>query len=117
MSALQPELDFTAPAPAAVGPDRLADLIATLRGRGWLTRQQLEQLGFGERELRKLVEQDERAEILSYPGSPGYRLFAEATLPEIRRADALKSQARPMLRRWLRYQRRLHARGQPLPTA
>lgn len=115
----QPELDFTAPAPdprAVAAAERLPDLVAALRGRGWLTRTQLEQLGFDDRQLREIVEHDQAGEILSFPGSPGYRLFTEATLEEIARADALKTQGDKMRRRWLRYQRRLHRRGRPTPT-
>lgn len=89
---------------------RLSQLIATLRGQGWTRRRQLETLGFDERELRDLVEHDEAGAILSFPGSPGYRLFDEATIPEIEKAGALKSQARRMLRRHVRYQRRRHGR-------
>jgi len=89
--------------------ERLADLKAALQGRGWLTAKQLRLRGFDERELRDIVEFDATGAVLSFPGSPGYKLFDEATLPEIERAIALKNQARGMLRRWVRYQRRRHA--------
>lgn len=110
-AALQPELDFAAAAERPAAAERLPELIAALRGQGWQTRRQLELKGFAERELRAIVEHDDAGEIVSFPGSPGYILFDEATLPELRRADALKRQGRAMIRRWLRYQRRLHRRG------
>jgi len=106
----QPELDFTARQAdkAADLEARASDLIATLRGRGWVTARDLRAEGFTDRELRDIVEHDESGGILSFPGSPGYRLFDEATIPEIERSASLKNQARGMLRRFVRYQRRLH---------
>lgn len=89
---------------------RLSLLIETLRRNGWMTAAQLRGRGFTDRELRDLVEHDEAGEVLSFPGSPGYKLFDEATLPEIERAIALKNQARRMLRRHIRYQNRRHGR-------
>jgi hypothetical protein len=89
---------------------RLQDLINALRGNGWQTAAQLRSRGFTDRELRELVEHDERGEVLSFPGSPGYKRFDEATIPEIERAIALKNQARRMLVRHIRYQRRRHGR-------
>ena len=94
---------------------RLADLRATLCGRGWTTSRQLAELGYNDRELRSLVEADTTGDILSFPGSPGYRLFAEATIEEIHRSQSLRSQGRAMLSRYLRYQRRLH-RGPAIPS-
>lgn len=89
---------------------RTDDLVAALRGRGWVTARELRSVGFTDRELRDIVEHDSTGQILSYPGSPGYRLFDEATLDEIARARTLRSQARAMLNRFLRYQRRGHSR-------
>jgi hypothetical protein len=87
------------------------DLFEVLRGRGWMTAKQLKELGFNDRLLRQIVEADEDAVFLSYPGSPGYRLFAEATLEEIEHTEALRSQGRAMLRRFVRYQRRRHRKA------
>lgn len=89
---------------------RLTHLVAALRGQGWQTAAQLRSRGFIDRELRDLVEHDETGQILSFPGSPGYKLFDESPIPEIERAVALKNQARRMLRRFIRYQRRRHGR-------
>lgn len=89
---------------------RLGELIRALRGRGWLTAAQLRDQGFTDRELRDLVEHDEAGQVLSFPGSPGYKLFDESPIPEIERSIALKNQARRMLRRFIRYQRRRHGR-------
>ncbi len=89
---------------------RLSLLIETLRGSGWMTAAQLRSRGFADRELRDLVEHDEAGQVLSFPGSPGYKLFDESPIPEIERSVALKNQARRMLRRFIRYQRRRHGR-------
>ncbi len=91
---------------------RLAELLAILLEKaGWLTRRDLEALGFADRELRELAEWDQGAAIFSYPGSPGYKHFDHVTDVEFDRCAALRSQARRMIYRHLRYQRRWHRRG------
>lgn len=111
----QPELQFDPPPrPEAADEERLQELIAILaESGGWLTRRALETLGFGERELRELGERDQEGRIFSHPGSPGYKLFDMVTDQEFDRCIALKNQGRKMLRKWLRYQRRWHARFKP----
>ena len=110
-----PEFDFNAQHAdeAAALESRASDLITALTGRGWTTSKQLHTEGFTDRELRTIVEHDESGSILSFPGSPGYKLFDEATLPEIERSIALKNQARGMLRRFVRYQCRRHGQIRP----
>jgi hypothetical protein len=89
-------------AEAALG--RLAD---ALRGRGWVRAAALARDGFSERELREIAEHDRSGIILSYPGSPGYCLYDESSPADRARASAaLRSQARQMLRRFVRYSRR-----------
>jgi hypothetical protein len=105
----QPELLFAPPRQPSTA-ERIAELVEALRGRGWTTASVLAGLGFNDRELRDLVEHAD-GRILSFPGSPGYRLFDEASLKEINRSAALRSQGRTMLRRWIAYQRRLHRSG------
>lgn len=94
----------------AAAEARLPELVDILRG-GPKTRRELEAFGFDERALRWIMEADKESQVLAYPGSHGYRLFDQATLADIRRADALRRQAQVMSRRWLGYQRRLHRRG------
>lgn len=94
---------------------RLNQLLEILADRRtWITRRELETLGFGERELRALSESDER--IFSYPGSPGYKHFDHVSETEFDPCIALKNQGRKMLKKWLRYQRRWHKRFK-LPAA
>lgn len=87
-------------------------VLYTLRGRGWMTARQLyEACDLTDRELRMVVENDTKGDILSYPGSPGYKLFSEATIEEINRVESLRSQAKGMLARYERYKRKLHKGG------
>lgn len=110
--ASQLALDFAPPAVETGVSERLEGLLGILTARGgWMTRRELEPLGFGERELRELGEADER--IFSYPGSPGYKHFDLVTDAEFDPCIALKHQGEKMVAKWLRYQRRWHRRGKP----
>lgn len=106
----QPELDFAPRAQAdPTAHERHAELLALLTSTGtWHTARQLAQAGFTDRELREIVETDLRGEIFSFPGSPGYKAFAHVTHEEFCRCEALRSQARRMLRRHITYTRRWH---------
>lgn len=109
---VQLDLDFTAAPPSSETEDRLRTLLDVLRvGGGWNTRRELEVLGFGERELRELVEADREGRVFSYPGSPGYKLFDLVTDEEFDRCGSLKSQGEKMVNRFMIYQRRWHRRG------
>jgi hypothetical protein len=94
-------LDFSGPPPAdrARGDD-LQKLATCLAGRGWQTGQSLRhRLGWTERRLRS-VASTSNGQILSWPGSRGYCLTAEATVMEVEHAcAALTGQSREMLRR------------------
>ena len=111
----QSEFNFRGKSPeerAAIISKRRDRLIEILRSAGdWVCAKTLRGHGFTERELRIIVENDTTAEILSYPGSPGYKLSENATAIEFKRCLSLRSQARNMLRRFARYQRRFHATG------
>lgn len=63
--------------------------------------------GAQKRKLRAIVKAS-LPKILSFPGSPGYILFNEATLPEIDRAAALRSEARELEFKFVAYQRARH---------
>jgi hypothetical protein len=107
----QLDLDF-ADRPASETEDRLRKLIGVLQISGrWETRRELERLGFSERELRELVEQDREGRVFSYPGSPGYKLFDLVTDAEFDRCTSLRSQGEKMVNRFVIYQRRWHRRG------
>ncbi|MDR2673898.1 MAG: hypothetical protein LBC18_03275 [Opitutaceae bacterium] len=63
--------------------------------------------GWTERRVRMAASAD--PELLSFPGSPGYKLTRDATPEEIHRAvDTLQSQARVMFARATTYSRWYH---------
>ncbi|EIP99494.1 hypothetical protein OpiT1DRAFT_04012 [Opitutaceae bacterium TAV1] len=115
MSRTVTELGFaiTTPTPAAT-PGDVERLACVLRAAdGWLTA--------GEIVLRLDHSMSERAiraaasaavpEVISFPGSPGYRHFSRCTVDEIQRCiDTLRSQGTEMLKRAVIIQRALHNR-------
>ena len=71
MRSAQLVLDFAQRQEGAPVKERLTELLGVLKtSGGWMTRRQLEGLGFDERELRELGELDEEGRLFSYPGSP-----------------------------------------------
>lgn len=108
----QLDLQLREPVKNTAPGERLTDLVNVLRGNGWKTSRQLEALGFEERELREIAQHDDKGEIFSYPGSPGYKLFDEVTMEEFDRCVALKNQGDKMRHRWITYQRRRHGKIQ-----
>jgi hypothetical protein len=98
-----------------VTPDEIELLVSRLRGKGWQTASELGAKTEAEkRRIRAIVEHSD-GQILGYPGSPGYKLYEDATVTEIHRSAALRVQARMMLRRYLSYMRRLHKRSESFP--
>ncbi|MGZ0657062.1 hypothetical protein ACWPKS_15775 [Coraliomargarita sp. W4R72] len=75
-------------------------LIKLLDGRGWLTASQLAQAtGHNDRKVRSIASATPK--ILSYPGSPGYKLTRQATPEEIESAITLKTQGQTMIARYV----------------
>jgi hypothetical protein len=75
-------------------------LIRILDQRGWLTAQQLSQsTGYNDRKVRSIASATPK--ILSYPGSPGYKLTRQATAEEIEAAVCLKKQGQSMIARYI----------------
>jgi len=74
-------------------------MLQILPGNGWLTSGQIQALtGWPERYVRALANAS-GGRVLSYPGSPGYKLTKEATKEEVDAADILGHQANEMRRR------------------
>jgi hypothetical protein len=86
---------------------QLNHLLSVLADARWHTARELKVYGFSDRALRALVE-NSRGQVLSFPGSPGYKLFSAATIAEINQSKALLNQGRAMIRRFLRYKKRFH---------
>ena len=96
------QLDLFARRPKAPGVD---ELVAFLRGKGWMTRRQISAVtGWDERLVRAIASESD--DIVSYPGSPGYKLLVECTRDEYESyRNARKSQARDMIAKVVRTDR------------
>jgi hypothetical protein len=83
--------------------------IDQLRGKGWVRSVALGATTEAQkRRLRAIAELADGA-IVSYPGSPGYKLLDSCTLEELRRGDsAMRSQLRVMARKWKPIWRKMH---------
>ena len=100
-------LTFDRPKKAKPG---VADLEAFLRGKGWQECAQISSAtGWNERHVRKLAAASDL--VVSYPGSPGYKLLADCTLEEYDRYRlARRSQARDMIAKVVRTDRIFYRR-------
>lgn len=100
-------LSFDRPKPTA--PD-VRDLEAFLQGKGWMERAQISAAtGWDERRVRKLAAASDL--VISYPGSPGYKLLADCTRDEYERYRlARRSQARDMIGKVVRTDRIFYRR-------
>lgn len=112
-------LDFASPAPR-VGPCDVVNLCHLLRGQGWLTAAQISARvverringgrPWNERRVRAIAEASD-GRVVSFPGSPGYKLFDEVSEAMIDHAiAAIRSQAKRMMARSLAIERRHHRR-------
>ena len=107
----QLELSMRTPAPK-VTPDQIARVVAELGFKGtWMTADELAiALGMNDRKVRAIADAA-MPQIVSFPGSPGYRLFQHCTVAEITRCiDAFQSQGRDMLKRAVLYSTAYHRR-------
>lgn len=106
----QPELNLREKAARAVNRDSVEELCQLLRGRGWMKAADLSRLRpqWNERFIRLLANASE-GRVLSYPGSPGYRLTEEVSQEDSGMIDhasaALIAQGRDMWRRGIRFRR------------
>ena len=82
--------------PALLTP-RYLDILRA--GGSWMTAAEIAMCddSFNDRRLRAIAEAA-GSRILSWPGSPGYRLTSQATIEEVNHAvDALTSQSKKMI--------------------
>ena len=105
---MQLSLSFSRPRTASSDLTALCD---ALRFGQWLTAGQLAlALGWSDRKVRDVASASQGA-VVSWPGSPGYRLFSACSVKEINHAvNALRSQADDMTRRAVAVERMYHSR-------
>ncbi len=98
----QAELSFMRPVTA--NPE-VADLVDFLRGREWMTAAEISKAtGWDDRKVRELASESD--EVISFPGSKGYKLLSACTLAEYEHYRlARRSQARIMIAKVIRTDR------------
>jgi len=98
---------------AQPAPDTEADDLRTAMSVAgeWRTAADVtERLGWPDRLVREVAGRCH--DIISFPGSPGYKLLAHCTVAEFRRfVDTNRSQARKMIARTIRAEKLYHAVG------
>lgn len=107
------ELPLVLPKPA-VSPEDVARLLAVLReAGGWLTAKEIAARmpeGTSDREVRA-VASAACPQVVSFPGSKGYKLWLLCTVAEIDHAiGAFESQGRDMIKRAVLYRQAYHRR-------
>lgn len=105
-------LELTAAPPEAAAVHWLIDELLRLRtpeNRGWIKSRELGAVTETQkRRIREIAELGQ-GQIVSYPGSPGYKLLDDCSLEELRHGDrAVRSQIRVMARKWKPIWRRMH---------
>jgi hypothetical protein len=106
-------IDFDRPSAAPeVSEAQVAELIAYLTGRGWTYRREIEaDTGWNERTVRALASAA-RPRVVSYPGSPGYKLWDYCTVEEHEKCmNAFRSVRDEAAESYLVYSRKFHALG------
>jgi hypothetical protein len=125
MTATQPDL-FAPPSKApVVSSEDVGLLLNILRGAGWMKAAMIAAdfrfvNYFGklpkdaaDRKIRAIAAAS-TGQIISYPGSPGYKITLDATIEEIQRATAkLRHQATEMTSRALQIDRIYHCKVRP----
>lgn len=124
----QPELIDEKEKGRGVSPEQVTLLLRLLRGRDWQKAAQITALVYldtiaslgtanaqrwTDRFVRMVASASE-GQVISYPGSPGYKLTAEATIAEIQAAaKVLRHQAEQMQERALQIDRVYHGKIRP----
>ena len=111
----QDEIDFSTPVakPPVATTDDVQCLVGLLKGKGWLKAEHLAAISGGaltDRKVRRIA-RAARPGVVSYPGSPGYKLWEECSVEEINHAiAAFDSQAKDMIACGHIYRMAYHAR-------
>ena len=110
----QEELTFDEPSPAPIATaEEVEWLVMLLRGKGWMKAAQIEIAARGTKNERKIraIARAAAPGIVSYPGSPGYKLWVECSVEELNHClNAWDSQIRDNTVRRTLYSRAYHAR-------
>jgi hypothetical protein len=100
-----------------VSADEVQLMLQVLSSRGWLRAEAVGEWAFSmfgvkwsDRKVRAIANAS-IGRIISYPGSPGYKLTLDCTPEEIEGAGKLKHQADEMTRRYVEIEKVWHARG------
>jgi hypothetical protein len=99
-------LQFSAPKTRDTDIEELVNLLADpQRCPDWMTALQIgDALGWSDRKVRQVASDCDR--VISYPGSPGYKVITRCTTEEYRHyRNAMRRQARVMIGRVLRTDR------------
>jgi len=106
--AAQLSLSFERPTPDKA--DELA-LVSFLAGRGWMTAAQISAATkWSDRAVREVASHSDQ--VISYPGSPGYKLLVDCTVEEYHRyREARRAQAREMVGKVIRTDRVFYRRA------
>lgn len=109
-------LQFSAPKTRRADVDELLELLGDVkRCPDWMTALQIGvALGWSDRKVRQVASDCDR--VISYPGSPGYKIVTRCTAEEYRHyRNAMRAQARVMIGRVMRTDR--HFYGHPASVA
>lgn len=104
----QLSLCFERPTPAKADEQAL---IGFLNGKGWMTAAQISgATKWNDRSVREIASGSDQ--VISYPGSPGYKLLHECTSEEYHRyREARRAQAREMVGKVIRTDRIFYRRS------
>jgi hypothetical protein len=112
----QLELSIDEKAPD-VSADEIETMINALRGKGWQKSGELGAKTWDEKRKLRAIAAAADGQIVSWPGSPGYKLFDECTPEDFLHGDkATRSAVRKLEQKWIRILKRMHARGIVFPS-
>jgi hypothetical protein len=105
------QLDLVLP-PSKADLDWLVGELKRLRNdqnRGWIKARELGAVTEAQKRVLREIAEFGEGKVVSYPGSPGYKLLNDCTLEELRHGDrAMRSQLRAMAAKWRPIWRRMH---------
>src|SRR3954466_10186236 len=100
-----------------ISEGEIVTMMNALRGRGWLKSGELGAKTEDEKRRIRAISEASNGRIVSWPGSPGYKLFDLCTPEDFLRGDnATRSSVRKMLAKWQAILRRMHGRGIVFPS-